>query len=196
MYSSRPSKIKTPPPRSAVASLDLLRFITRKNLQCKLETSNFALAELAQVIRDNIIASKMMRDAQSLVYFPSLKDYYELDEEEHRDLLTYFRQITELLRTKSIRVRSLKIMLSSVSAFSAIYGIDTPDSLHIAWAHERNCDFFVTSDKKLLARLKKTNPLFESIWIINPAQLVPLVNIIRNATSKTEMIKLAKQAII
>jgi predicted nucleic acid-binding protein len=172
-----------------------LRFISNKNLHCKLETSNFALAELAQVIRDNIIASKMMRDAQSLVYFPSLKDYYELDEDEHHDLLAYFRQIMELLRTKSVTVRSLKIILSDVSAFSAIYGIDTPDSLHIAWAHERNCDFFVTSDKKLLARLKEANPVFQSIWIINPVQLIPLVNIIRNATSKTEMIKLGKQAI-
>ncbi len=96
----------------------------------------------------------MMRDAQSLVYFPSLKDYYELDDDEHQDMLTYFLQIRALLKANSIAVRRLDIDDHAVSAFSGIYGVDTPDALHITWAHEKKFDFFVTTDKRLLERLK------------------------------------------
>jgi hypothetical protein len=89
LYHFRPEKFDKPLPPTVQASLTLLHQIRNGFFSCKFETSDFALTELSQVIRDDLIATKMMRDAQSLVYFQALKDDYALDKDEIFDAIAY-----------------------------------------------------------------------------------------------------------
>jgi len=50
-------------------------------------------------------------------------------------------------------------------------GIKNKDALHIACAIEANCDYFLTTDKKLL----KTS--FDEIYVINPIDFIKILGI-------------------
>ena len=51
-------------------------------------------------------------------------------------------------------------------------GIKNKDALHIACAVESNCDYFLTTDDKVLKKLKK----YESIAVVNPFTFITNLN--------------------
>lgn len=175
-------------PSSVRSSLELLRLIRNGRLDCKLETTDFALTELSQVVRDNLLASKMMRDGQSLVYFQSLKSYYRLDNEEQQDFITYFREFNMLLRQLKITEKRMKIMETRTSATAFVFGIDVPDGLHLNWANRQRCKYFVTTDNRLLELLREEdrNPFMGKMWVINPGQLPQMLSAEKEKNKKTK----------
>lgn len=121
------------------------------------------------MIRDNLIAIKMMRDSQSLAYFHSLKDDYELDLQEKADALAYMVETMKLLRRVKIEIRHMQVPFSSASALSFQAGIDTADALHVAWAMEQKCKYFVTTDERLIEKVHENVPI--GIQAVKPPTL-------------------------
>ena len=155
--------------------MKLLSQIKSHFYSCRFETSDFALWELSQVIRDNLVASKMMRDAQSLVYFQSLKDQYRLDEEELADALAYSDGMRNLLAELKIEAFPMQFRdESKVDSLCYTHGIDTSDAMHLAWALDHRCQYFVTSDERLISRVKDDRfdvRLIEGMEPVLPATL-------------------------
>lgn len=185
LYHSQ-SRNMTELPPSARSSLELLRLVRNGRLDCKLETTDFALTELSQVVRDNLLASKMMRDAQSLVYFQSLKSYYKLDDDEQEDFITYFREFNILLRELKIVGKRMKIMETRTSATAIVLGVDVPDGLHLNWANRQRCKYFVTTDSRLLELIRDENPFMGKMWVINPGQLPQVLSAEKEKNKKTK----------
>jgi hypothetical protein len=191
LYHFRPDEVRGVIPKSVQPSLDLLRLIESKSFTCKFETSDFALSELSQVIRDNLIAAKMMRDGQSLVYFQSLKNYYALEEEEIVDAIGYMADIETLLLKIEVTVSKIKIKLfemsvpSGVDDFCFAYGVDTSDAMHIIWASRRKCKYFITADRRLHAKLKGVDLSFHlGIELAHPSTILGLKAIRKHGQSE------------
>ncbi|MGA3108619.1 MAG: hypothetical protein ABSD99_04060 [Candidatus Bathyarchaeia archaeon] len=131
------------------ASLDLLKLIKKHAfVDLEFETTDFAYSELFQVMRDNIIANKMLRDGQSLVYFFNLRQQYELTKDEIRDLqgnIDLFYKLLEEIKVKSYTIR---LDTEMIEALVEDYGMATPDAIHIAWGSD--CNYFVTCDRDLI----------------------------------------------
>ena len=153
--------------------MQLLRHMEQRFYACDFETSNFALTELTQVVRDSLLARKMELDAQSLSYFHQLKDYYQLTLDELGDAFAYLRQVRDLLTRLRVSVTRMSVASQrseqSIEDLCFTKGVDTSDAMHIAWAYKRKCKYLATTDRRLLDRAKEI-PL-GGVWIVDPNTL-------------------------
>lgn len=135
-------------PTNVQRSLLLMKQIREGLFDCNFVTSDYAFAELYQVIRDNIIANKILKDAQSLVYFHELKSQYQLTGEEAHDMEAYLDNFYSLLSTLKVRTYVLELHMHDVQDIIVGLNLSTPDAIHLAWASSNDpYDYFVTGDR-------------------------------------------------
>ena len=145
------SKIAEAPSRVG-RSLLLLNQIREGMFSCGFVTSDFAFAELYQVLRDNIVANKILKAAHSLVYFPELKSQFALSKEEIKDMRTYLDEFYSVLDELKIRAYIMKMDMRRARKFITDLNLSTPDAIHLAWAISKPpYDYFVTDDSDFLA---------------------------------------------
>lgn len=158
------------PEKNARACLKLLDQIKEGHFSCRFETSSWAMAELSQVIRDSIIALKIVRDGLSLVYFNRLKRFYVLAQDEQDELLLFLHEFPRFLRSQKVIVKTSKIEHSRINELCCKYGIETPDAAHIALAVAQRCQFLATIDRDML----ETKPRIEEVRTVRPSFLCTL----------------------
>jgi len=166
LYYAVPEEKRDKATSNAKKSLVLLDQIQKGWFSCRFETSDFALAELLQAVRDDLVANKIKRDGHSPVYFSRLRDYYAFDKDQIEDLEAYIGQLEDLLDEINVVVYEIWIELDTVSYLITNYAIDSSDAVHLAWA-ERWCDYFATGDLRLL----KTKPKIGKLTIVPPSGL-------------------------
>jgi len=160
-------------PKRVSNSLLLLDQIKQGWFSCKFETSDFTFAELYQVLRDNIIANKIVKDAQSLVYFKELKEGYRLNEDEIEDLDYYLDEFNDLLKELKVAAYIMTVDMHDVQDFIVDLNLSTPDALHLAWADSFDppYDYFVTSDRDFLDFENAINSYLRTTKIVRPSGL-------------------------
>jgi len=170
-----PPDIQAKAEKLAKESLSLLQQIKEDWFNCELLTSKWAIAELAQTLRDNLVAGKILRDGQSLVYFNKLKDYYLLDKEELKDHETYLINFKILLDSLPVQVLPETFDEKQSQLFVTKYGVDTSDAIHLAIANAENA-YMVTGD----IRLTKLIEDVQEVKIIKPMGLHTIREVRKN----------------
>lgn len=157
-YDAEAAKIAEAP-RNVQRSLLLLNQIKQRLFSCSFSTSDFAFTELYQVMRDNIIANKILKDAQSLVYFHELKSQYQLTKTEVDDMIAYLDNFYSLLEKLKIYGYVVQLDMHDAQDLITDLNLSTPDAIHLAWAQSnRFYDYFVSGDRDFLeisGRVKK-----------------------------------------
>ena len=164
-YQSPQKDIMEKASRNARRSLMLLDQLKKGMFNCSFESGSFAIAELLQVIRDDIATAKMKADALSLVYFKELRDFYSLDKEEMEDAYIYMENFLGYLRKLSIEFYETQIVPEAIGILSLGCGIDTSDAIHLSYASGW-CDYFVTGDMRLLKAKIQIQKVIENLKII------------------------------
>lgn len=162
----QPTEVKQLAEKRAKQCLMLLEQITQGMFSCNFETSTWAMAELAQVLKDSIIAGKILRDGQSLVFFNKLKRFYSLTKQEQEDLLFHIRKFELFLKSQNIALRKRGTDHLRVNELAFRYGLETSDATHVALA-SRNCQFLTTTDRDLI----EAKPKILEIKVIRPSGL-------------------------
>lgn len=163
-YFKRPKDIR--PEKRAKECIDLFAQVKSGEFSCQFETSSWSLAELSQSVMDNIIASKILRDGFSLVYFNKLKRNYELSVSEQKGALIHIEYFTWILGTYNILIRESAIDHRLITKFSHKYHLETPDATHVALSM-KNCQFLVSIDTDLL----DAKPPIMEVQVVRPSTL-------------------------
>jgi predicted nucleic acid-binding protein len=160
-------------PKRVKNSLLLLDQINDGYFSCLFETSDFAYAELYQVLRDNIIADKIVKDSQSLVYFHELKSGYDLTEEERWDVDYYLDEFNDLLKDLNVVPYIMQLDMRYVERIIVNLNLSTPDAIHLAHAasDEHGYDYFVTCDRDFLDFREKIDAYVQKPKIASPSEL-------------------------
>lgn len=159
-------------PKRVKHSLLLLNQINEGYFSCQFETSDFAYAELYQVIRDNIIADKIVKDSQSLVYFHELKSGYQLTDDELEDVEYYLDDFNDLLKDLNVVPYIMSLDMRDVQDIIVNLNLSTPDAIHLALAAtSHDYDYFVTCDRDFLDFRKQINDYIEKPVIARPSEL-------------------------
>ena len=166
LYYTIPKEQQDKATRNVRRSLMLLDGIQRGLFSCQFETSDFALAELLQSLRDNILADKLKREGHSLVYFRELKDHEVLEMDEKRDLEAHMGRFEAFFDEINVHVYEIWVELNAVSYLTMNYAIDSSDAVQVAWAG-RWCDYFTTGDRRLL----DLKPKIGKLLVVLPSRL-------------------------
>jgi len=154
--------------------MSLLERIRKNRYSCRFLISPYAMSELSQSARDNLIALKIMRDGLSLVWFNRLKKRYRLKNKEQADIRdsigTFFRF---LLRNKFVFFDA-NIDSDQVHRLSLKYGLETHDAIHLSIARQ-NATYLVTIDPDFL----EAEPKIKEIEVARPAALETLTHLRR-----------------
>jgi len=135
--------------KRAKECMRLLDDILRGRYSCRFLVSAYAISELSQSARDNLIALKIMRDGQSLVWFNQLKKRYRLKNWEQADIRESLRSFSRFLSKKGFMEFDAVVDYDEVHRLSLKYGLETHDAIHLCVARH-GADYLITTDPDLL----------------------------------------------
>jgi predicted nucleic acid-binding protein len=152
-------------PKKAENAKKLLDSIIAGKLNCRLQTSDWALSEMIQVLRDRAIFKKFFFDGFEFFAFNRLKSEYKIEQIEREIIQEAMVQFEKFL--KKIGVEFIKIQISwrKIHEYCLKYSLETPDAAHLLIALEHS-DYLVTNDKAF----KEAG--VTDVVVIDPADLI------------------------
>ena len=158
--------------KKAKESMRLLDRILKGRYSCRFLISPYVMSELSQSARDNLVALKMIRDGQSLVWFNRLKKQYRLKNWEQADIRRSIDSFAKFLLNKKFILFDAHIDSDDIHRFSLRYSLETHDAIHLSIAR-RNAAYLVTTDSDLL----ESKPRIKEMAVVRPAALETLTTL-------------------
>jgi predicted nucleic acid-binding protein len=145
----KPKQIREEAEKQAVKCMHLLDRIRSKHFSCSFLVSAYAVMELSQTARDNLIALKIIRDGFSLNWFNRLKKRYELLKEEQEEIEKAIESFEDFLDRYGLVHIDVSVDIKKVNRLILKYGIETHDAVHVYEA-SNSATYLATIDPDLL----------------------------------------------
>ena len=162
--------------KRAKECMRLLDRILKHRYVCTFLISPYALAELAQSARDNLIALKIIRDGQSLVWFNRLKKRYRLKNWEQAEIRASIDAFTDFLEKNKFVLADVRVHSREVSKLSLKYSLETHDAIHLSIARQR-AGYLTTTDPDFL----DVEPKIREVKVIRPSTLETIKELRRSS---------------
>jgi len=132
-------------------SMELLQGIIADKYNADFKISAWTIGELVQSALDNVVAVRMIRDGRNPRFFQTMKEQYPLSNEEKNQIGLSIEDFLDKIERLDIRPVGTGIEdYSDMRDFAFNYGIEAPDALHLSIAGYLDCEFFLTTDKRLI----------------------------------------------
>jgi predicted nucleic acid-binding protein len=153
-------------PKAAQKSINLLQVSDRLN--CRFQTSDWALSEMVQYFLDRSIFKKFRYDGYAISSFNRHKHRYNVDTDDLVVINESLSAFEIFLRELGVEIIDAKVDKKRIYHYSLRYSLETADALHIALAE--NCNYLVTTDDKLIRSGIK------EIWVMDPSTLTAIIS--------------------
>jgi predicted nucleic acid-binding protein len=159
-------------PRGKQCNL-LLESIVNKRFQCRFLTSDWALAEVVQALRDNEIMEFFKLEGHEIAAFNRVKSQYRVQATRRKLIRHDITDFEKFLDNQQIQVVKINLDPEAVRDYCLKYSLETPDALHVLTASQHSCKYLTTVDIQLIDAKKVAG-----IEIVKPGTLVTKSNLL------------------
>jgi predicted nucleic acid-binding protein len=125
-------------------------------------TSEWAIAELVQSVRDRAIADIFLLDGNEMVAFNRMKPQYRIPKSKRSVIHQSISDFESFLRKNRVEIVKVNLDYHKIHEYSLKYSLETPDATHVHAAFQHSCSYLVTIDKQLIdskvAKIKVVDP--------------------------------------
>jgi len=168
-----PNKLE---PRGRQCNL-LLDSVTKKQFRCQFLTSDWALAEVVQALRDNEIMEFFKLEGHEIAAFNRVKNQYRVQVARRKLIRHEIDDFEKFLGNQQIQIVKINLDPQAVRDYCLKYSLETPDALHILTASQQSCKYLTTVDKPLIDAKKVAG-----VEIVKPGTLVTKSNLLAKHT--------------
>jgi len=143
-----------------------LTHIKKNRFSCQFITSDWALAEMIQAIRDDEIMNGFRLDGNEISMYNRMKEHYRVPRARRDIIHSATNDFEKFLNKYNFQIAKYDIDANDIHECSLKYSLETADAMHVLIAKEQSCKYLVTVDS-LLLDAKKVG----GISIVNPDNL-------------------------
>lgn len=128
----------------------MLSDIKNRRYNSKFVTSEWALAELVQSVRDRAIVKNFFLDGNEIAAFNRKKGQYKVEVQDRKVIHKSITQFRKFLKKYNIEIIRMNMNVDEIHEYSLKYSLETPDATHVDTAVHNACDYLVTVDRPFI----------------------------------------------